>query len=450
MKPISAIDFIEQLNSGKELYKDLSVVGKINMIDMSSKSYLVNFEEIVFNDEVLFDSVNQNHLMNFRSCKFRKGLIIRDSKFSSVKYDKCSYLKPFRIINSEYVTLSLNNLSFDAAATIDSIIVKHLGISSLHNQNISVYNPHVEKLALTSNTNGGEVYVSDKAYDSKYEPNAFINELDIYCPNKFSSDIYIQKISIDKVTVTGSNVSGRIFFRNNSLTEIAIENFVNDGYLLFNNISTKPGSSIIVKNSNLGKAEIFNVDFTECSSIQIEDAHIENIISSNVTWCNRLKMNKKDLRTIRYTREAYRQIKNIMIKSNNKPEEIKFWGYEMDAYTRELSLSRGRWDEKIILISNRYTNYHGLSWFLPFLELVMIDVLLYALIKRSIGYTHFNVNYLLTDIVNYCEFINPLHSYIKVFPVESNWGKLFDVFARILSGYLIYQFLRAFRRFVKN
>ena len=146
-----------------------------------------------------------------------------------------------------------------------------------------------------------------------------------------------------------------------------------------------------------------------------------------------------------------------MIKYHDKPEELKFYSLEMNSYHSQLKQEKKHFDEKFILWTNKVSNNHGFSLSRAFSLIVCLTILFYYSEKILLGYTHLDHQFILKDIANLFLLINPLHSLNDIFPniMKNTYPcidlvKLLDVIHRILMSYLLFQFLKAFRKFVEK
>lgn len=442
MDRITSNLFIEQLNKTKKVeYCEVANPIKLVRVKVSH----VEIQNVIFEREVeLLDNQSNSVSFVFKNCTFIKPLKIENSTFSNAEFLECTFHNVFTIRSCVCAILNVIKPTFKMAAKIDDIKSDYFSIQSLGDNNISIINSQFNEFSISSFSGNGEIYIGHKP-KSNLSNVSMISDLDIYCADNFSGSIIIEQIDIEKFSVRGSNIGAKLILRSCTVCQVFINSLVNRGYFLATNIKVLKNSALYVLDSNLGKLEVFNLNFRQFDIVNIKDSQIEDIVSSNIIWCEKIvtKYNSSDLR------ENYRQLKNIMIKSNNKPEEIKFWGLEMNAYYKLLRASSGNWDDKFILWTNYWSNKHGLSWSRALTWVALFNLIFYSAIKICIGETTFNWDFLVRDIVNYLEFISPIHKYRDIFAATTDGALLFDVIGRLFSAYLIFQLLKAFRRFVK-
>ncbi len=453
MDNINADKFLELLNSGIEKVENYVVNGELNLgLIIQATTFQLTINKVDFINDVKAENSNFGNKLIFTNCTFHSKFKIEKSYFFSLDFKESLFRQPFLLLSSKFITCSIQNATFNAAANIEDVTADHISLFDLGKQNILIANPHFTEMMVFSLKEKGEIFIGPEGYKPKYELDPFIKILKIGCGDNFNYSIVIKKITILVLKIDGFNESGKILLSDISAENVIIENFVNNGYVVANNISSKSNSQMLaVQNSNLGRFEIYNINFEQFDTVNIIDSYIADVVSSNIKWCKSNALTKVSGNDHLNSRESFRQLKNIMIKTNNKPDELRFFGYEMRAYHNELKKSKGRRDEKFILWTNYYSNQYGLSWMLPLIELLLINLLLYTVIKINLHQTHFNPNLIINDVVGYLEFMNPIHKTSEVFfENKSAIAELFDIVDRLIGGFLLFQFLRAFRRLVRK
>jgi hypothetical protein len=152
-------------------------------------------------------------------------------------------------------------------------------------------------------------------------------------------------------------------------------------------------------------------------------------------------------------------IKNQAIQSNDRIKALDYRKLEMDAYTRELFSKPKKCQEKTILILNKISNNHGLSWTrgLGFtLGIVLVFYYLYYIAENNF---HLSLNYISYN--SFKEFITNAIQFlwipegIKDLPdkllLSKSWYSFLTMIlsffiGKILIAYGIYQTVAAFRK----
>lgn len=151
--------------------------------------------------------------------------------------------------------------------------------------------------------------------------------------------------------------------------------------------------------------------------------------------------------------EGYREYKAITGGSKNRPDEIYFKAKEYNAKLKQLPWKWTTFSDRVVLFLNKISNNHGQFWFIPVLWLLGISAVFYFLFVWSLNgtcgfsdsFNHYSKNW-----VNIFLFINPTHSLDSMLIENAsltNNAKLIDWSFRVISAYLLFQTVMAFRKF---
>ena len=161
---------------------------------------------------------------------------------------------------------------------------------------------------------------------------------------------------------------------------------------------------------------------------------------------------KEDRSRIRYRLyhyeyvDAYRNYKSMMKKKNNRADEIYFRAKEFNAKLKYLSIIRD-FNEKVIILFNKYTNNHGSSWKRSLFGVLSIGFVFFLLYNRYYFLPDKNNFILLRDYAQYLLFLIPTHDFNLLGKGISNISISLDWLHRILNTAMIYQFVIAFRKY---
>lgn len=147
--------------------------------------------------------------------------------------------------------------------------------------------------------------------------------------------------------------------------------------------------------------------------------------------------------------EMFLQLKNALDGTGNGYESLKFQAFSLRALNKLNGLSR---QDRFLLRLNNLSNSHGLSIVRPFLWFVGLSVGFYVLYLLSLGRIFNRHAFDPTLIGYYFSFLDITHR--NDFLVNKNeftgWSLFIDYFAKLVFGYLIYQFIAAFRKYSKK
>jgi hypothetical protein len=288
----------------------------------------------------------------------------------------------------------------------------------------------------------------------------------IYLPASVGTKrIEINHAEIDDLYMPNSTLECELAVVNSNLTTLTLDNFRNDGTLKFLNCKAGQAAdaSILINQSNLGKAEFFRFDFSNFSKVNFTNSVIYESIFVNCVWS---RMNiasevvhfspalntaeeSEDRSLAQNKRDVYKQIKTAFAKQGDYVQEQFFHGLEMNQYYRSLSYKNDFWT-KIILRLSYVTSDYGQSLARPVVSILAVNLLLFFVmfVLHSTGYDSVDFtkpgNYVNT-VASLLNFMNPLHKTDNL----SGGPFIVDSVSRVFSSYMIYNIIRSTRRFVK-
>jgi hypothetical protein len=295
-----------------------------------------------------------------------------------------------------------------------------------------------------------------------------IKVITIPSSNKMSGLIHFKGLIIKElVSITGVNKSAHLIFENVQLQELKIEYFTNFGKIQFIDVrSSRSGSSkLLVLNSDLGKTSFHNTFLDSFSDVDIINTTVTDISSSYVRWFDPLQILNKSKEEYDYgrNRDLFRQLKFAMFKQGDRVQALFFKKYEMLALKNELSKSKGRFNEKIMMWLNKSNDY-GQDWFRPIWLGFLFSVILYIFLIIAVApELSTSLSFKIEDLIRtfnviprylYVIFklLNPTHLYLSLIPaIRDNWlGNLIDFLQRVIISYFIFQTISAFRKYIKE
>ncbi|HVI46806.1 MAG TPA: hypothetical protein VM802_18145 [Chitinophaga sp.] len=151
-------------------------------------------------------------------------------------------------------------------------------------------------------------------------------------------------------------------------------------------------------------------------------------------------------------REVLRQLKFAMGKQGDVINEQSFHAQEMIAYNRSLALRKFFWTKLIIKFS-QYFGRFGQSYQWPLFWLLIGHWVLFLLLVGcnqidglSLSICHPNSEGFKYSFEKYFQLINPIR---KIDDTFKGYFTIVDILMRIWSSYMLYNIIRATRRFIK-
>lgn len=301
-----------------------------------------------------------------------------------------------------------------------------------------------------------------------------------------TGDLYITNLRTERFCISGQTRKTNVHIVNLDVTVFEMESYRNEAIFQLSDVIAVPGRSdrkFFMARSYLGKAEFNNIDFGSFQFMYIASSHLIDTLFVNITWnyniraldlsdhhfnathnsileiengklqhlLKRTNLRMDDEVILYYTRqrEIYRQLKFTMSKQGDIINEQKFHALEMEAYDRSLLWKESRWTKMILKLS-RWTSDYGQSVIKPIGWLLVIHFILFAILLWNGYFTdlkfsvHPNKQGMIDGVNYYFETINPFRK-----TESGNSFVIIDLLMRIWASYMIYNFIRASRRFIK-
>lgn len=441
------------------------------ILENTPKSYIkeeygtksIYFDGCTFEDEeLLLTNLEINLPVIFNGCSFKtkdkiifiSGLIFNEAVTfegctlnESLHIDECTFHKSFNIKYSNAKRIHLS------------------GGSTFKEINISGY--EIDKIWVSGIT-------FNKLNIGGHPINGKIKKLTIFTKEGETGDINISNQEIEQISLLGTN-NENINFNNFKCNLISLTNFNNRGSLNFYGIkpidTTNENRYFQIINSTLNKSNFYRVSFSKYKELIIIDSFISNSLFVSCDWSNNIRSiygpgynsYKKSLKEGRKTskkelsgiKEAYRQLKISMSTHSDKIQEYKFYSQELTYHNKILSWDypwkNQFWDKLILDWSRRFSDY-GQSFIKPLYWLLFGYSILFLTVLIFNGFGTFQLSLAHASEMgfkeafeNYFVYINPFRGAVTTL---SGYLIVLDMMMRIWCSYMIYNLIRATRRFI--
>ncbi|WP_123849449.1 hypothetical protein [Chitinophaga lutea] len=416
----------------------LKSVGRIGSIFIEKKIFDLD-TDIPFKAEYAGEVV-------FNKCIFTQGICFYDAIFH----------KKFTLINC-FVKGTIGNLGNPTF---------HAGLFILKSQ--------VDTISLTKGDFGSSNWSISRSHRLTISGGIFSN-LDITLEgvvnilkieaSKIKGDIFVDGCGqlVEAVNISGTARDLSLFIHDIKISQLVIGLFVNEKRFKLSNI--KPYSekgNVLVSNSQLGKAEISSVDFSEFNAVVFDEVNLVDCAFNNVMWSKNVfgsaLPNESDGRNGNRifslkSRETFRQLKYAMSKQGDVINEQKFHSLEMGMYFETLSWLRNFSTKSIIFLSHLTSNF-GQSLGRPLIFIfsghtILFSILLFNDVFKGFQFSLsvFSSTAFWEGFNSYFYLINPIRPFDKEM-FHGGWVAI-DLLMRVSSSYMIYNIIRATRRFIK-
>lgn len=259
---------------------------------------------------------------------------------------------------------------------------------------------------------------------------------------------------IKEVDIQGNNRNNIFQISACGINVLKFQNFTNEGQCVLSEITGYQNSappSITISNSNLKSTQFYNFQFNseQKAVLYISSSYIADCLFVEFDWNITINTNGE----LHKQKETFRQLRLSMNKHSDKIQENFFYGREMNIYRKMLKGRPGAWWDRWILRLSFWTSNYGQSLKRPFWSLLIghliffwIGLLIGAFKPLQFSLPHPSYDGLIKGIETYLTYINPFRPTPK--SVEGIRIIVIDVIMRIWSAYMIYNMIRASRRFI--
>ncbi|MCF6132477.1 hypothetical protein [Flavobacterium wongokense] len=260
----------------------------------------------------------------------------------------------------------------------------------------------------------------------------------------------------DLIVSRYSNKDNFYHFSQISLHSFKFINFTNLGNITISKIEIT--KDLYFENSDLGKTTFIDCNFSQ-QNLFFDSSKITDISLAGALLPGPKNIKSQNAQNLKsQKRLALSQIKKVYQSMGDMVTAGTYQAEELNTYMSTLKLG----SEKITLILNRLTNYHGQSWIRAFVALVISSSLFFTLYCLQLGfYVDFSgqeKNYFWENATYILEFINPIRKSEFLPKVIANKNEyeipnkviLIDSIAKLVNAYIIFQFIAAFRKYGKK
>lgn len=461
LKVITSKDFEAFLTSADTRLSDRRIVGDVSSVGKDlSKKRIVNccfednlslsplsatsfaFNSCVFQSEVNLSISEIKSNVHFTSCPQIEKLIFDSCSGGSISIKDCKIVRSLNFVNLD----DLSRLNIENTQ-IGKDLVFYVLEGKDERTNIRITNTQVGGDFLL---NGDEKFPLIYVFGGRYESiTPLITNGRLHLSAGLKTELNIGQLKLDMICGLKS-----------ILVIDAVIDTITQNEIIGDKTEYRFQNSIIknlwdMRNSAPSDLQLINVEFAPNCKIHLDNSMIGECVFSGVTWpaSNLFYSSYEDKKKQNQSlREAYRQLKQAMLKDGNNIDALAFYRNEMNSYWEYAWCNPqvNREDKFILFISLIFSN-HGQSFVLPLIWLLGAHLVLF-LIAIEVGYNGFYFTSNLAEwgatadfVGSYFHLLNPVHKL-----PDTNGGMLIvDFFMRLSSGFFIYHIIRASRKFAK-
>lgn len=335
--------------------------------DKEVKEY--RFTDCTFSDEFMFDSSEEvNTKFTFRKCTFKEQVEfnVENGKLNNIlAFDSTVHEKWIKFNGTFLARIFIRNITFTDYANIEfsspidkktlyeDIIILN---SKSHLEEISFTGIKINKLLIQNISNIDKIILFDTDILSKLT----LTDMEILHDLKLYNVDFLE--------------NSKILFENLNINSFNIEKISQDAkFIQFHHID-------ILENFISDRVEFKNTYFNDFNiakaSKKIEKTSFIDSHLNSVKWGKIFQ--------IQASQDIFRQLKFVNDNQGNHIEANLFYTMEMEKYKSDILDNKtwfsNWWQEKLIFLFGKKLSNFGQSWFLPFLWILLSNLLLYVYI----------------------------------------------------------------------
>lgn len=464
--------------------------------------------KIIFENECLFDrriSVNDNckfEKISFNSVKIGNlGLSIKDSSvdyvdiFNSeldVNLSNSTFFKPLRfetllgsisLISNEFKgwlkfwniecksSFTLNNNKFEDTFDIEGSRINGLFIhGDTFDKKITLENRDVTGNNKEAFLN--EIYITEANFTEGFYCNGLgksIKKITLPLTPTFQGLLKFEGWEVETILISGVNQNLKLLFKRMFFRFFMINDFTNYSDISFDKCKGYGDCTLNLSDCDLGATKFNEFAFDSFKAIRIDNATLDRIKPTSNTWFNDEVLQigngtQTKQEEFKSKREIYRQIKQALKSNGNQIDSLIFQAKELSAFRDEQKNSGNYdWADRVIMSVSQANDY-GLNWKKPAKIVFGVTFLLYiALVPYLSGKISYEIalcpedfkrawEAFLSESGVFWQLFNPVRQMKATYgnDVISGWIYFFDLIHRIFLGIMIFQIVKAFRKFVSS
>ncbi|HXS36415.1 MAG TPA: hypothetical protein VN721_06920 [Flavipsychrobacter sp.] len=496
--------------------RDLRFLNCVMEKGISIKKSKIIHESLKFEDtsvNIFFDIFNlSSHFgVDLVSCNINAFVRFEDIVTERLLFNKSTFNERVFIKNGSY----RSGITFYNNTCENEVILKDIEDSGTLTINGGIFKKYFI-IELSNSTQGEKKKLNTIHLESTEFKNGFyldgedsrdlikqaqIDIININFSAMLQGDITLRHIDVRMLRLSGFSTKTNVIIEYALINELNIIHFFNNAELVFSNVRASNNTWIdtdvkvyrksvaFISQSNLGKAQFYQMSFNTFDSMTIQDVVLSEIITSNIEWFSKEKIhvdekarrqlikrhrkNKEAIKNMKKilasdfqsVREIYRQLKYAMEMNGDKPQALEFQRWEMHNYRKFLKYNRqGTIVDKLILWISQSNNF-GQNWLKPTLLLLSLSFIIYVPIALCVNpnillkpsFSQHDISLTLkvifyNELKLWFEILNPTHSTNIFGEANNSNGVIYflDFIERVIVAYFLFQIISAFRKFIKQ
>lgn len=326
---------------------------------------------------------------------------------------------------------------------------------------------------LNINTYLNKIYISQAKFNEGIDFNGLgksLEELNLIITPELKGVLNFDNWFVERTIISGINQNLKLLFKNIRFRFLFINDLTNFNDISFDRCKGNGVEAILnLINSDLGATRFNEFDFKSFKVLRLNNVSIDKIRPSNVNWFedNQVEIEvheQTDSEKAKRKREIYRQLKQALKNHGNQIDSLIFQARELRCLRDEFKKAQKyKWSERIIM-SVSQSNDYGLNWIKPVWIVFLITLLVYTLVLPGISdKILFSFSLKMEDLKEtwnvftnnsktFWLLFNPVRNFELTFgkTIQSDCIYVLDLLHRIFLGIMIFQIIKAFRKYVSN
>lgn len=365
-----------------------------------------------------------------------KDILIKDGSYKSLRLEG-SYLLGLCILNTQ----KLDNVEIKSCEFVSDVLIQ------ANNTEVNISNVSGKRLRITVGGNANNIRIGKDVNFSEGITIVGITDKgspSIMCLSFESADILadikVERLTVKNISIAETDFRKQVLFFQIDIFSLSIMNssFVspNKGRIVNCNVT----ESLSLNAVDFGNMSFTNCNFSDLNYLKFTGVNLSDCASVGTSWENELKVIPKDHRY-----DYFKQVCKVYDLEKNTQKYIEFKALYLEEVRRKVDTN----GEKISLALSYYTSEHGTNWWRPMfilLSLALFNFIFINVINYSIqGMDTLNIFSVRDSLI----LMNPAHLFSH-YTFNNAWDGfyLWATFMRIINGYLLFQVVKSFRKFI--
>ncbi|PRY35995.1 hypothetical protein CLV58_113126 [Spirosoma oryzae] len=438
---------ISNVDVNSDIYINDTTFNDTLLINYLVSKYYIRFNNCVFKDTVnlLYSQIDQ---VSFSHCQFESGLFVTNCDINNLAIEGNSVVKNINIKIDAKEDYPLRILQNDMPHKVEILRIKDTNVE----EKLEVIGRNIGSIAFDQATVKQTVIRLEQpsiniSSDSKKH---IVDQLEYTCTaGETPSSYAISNLSIENLKLDGFINSDDVFkITSCDVKRFQFQDFANGGKFVLNDV--RVSDELIIDKSDLAEALFIGVNLRSVRKCEIIKSNIIEISLYNTSFSNNINEKNDSLYEIR---DIYRQLKYASSKQNDRLNELRYEAVESSVIRK--ILENGNDKDKWIFKFNDWSSRHGQDWVRAGSKLFWWGLACFGIIQLLMGYINFMPQLIFENIANFIAFLNPIHKFSEIFgepytPFGNGLAMFIDAVFKLFSAYMLFQFLRAFRKYFRS